>query len=96
MGSDGLQRVSTLSSRLIRLGVRDIELAMALLLQEHLGPLFAGESLDDLDLAPDPDQLLSVVADIAATAPTTLSLLEHDHGARHEPCDGGSAFPPGA
>ncbi len=83
MNADGLQRISSSSSRLLRLGVRNTDAAMVLLLQEPLATVFAGEALDDLDLAADPDQALDVLADMAAIAPEALSLLAHDHGARH-------------
>ena len=63
--------------------MRNTDLALVLLLQEPLAQVFAGESLDDLDLAADPDHVLTVLADIAAQAPHALSILAHDHGARH-------------
>ncbi len=83
MNADGLQRISSTSSRLLRVGVRNTDVALGLLLQEPLASVFAGESLDDLDLAADPDQALSVLADMAAVAPESLSILANDHGARH-------------
>ncbi len=83
MNADGMQRVSSTSSRLLRVGVRNTDLALVLLLQEPLAQVFAGESLEDLDLAADPDHVLSVLADMAAQAPGALAILAHDHGARH-------------
>lgn len=83
MAGEGLQRVSSLTSRLIRVGVRDTDQAMALLIQEPLASVFADEALDDLDLAPDPDQAIRVLADIAVSAPGALQTLIHDAGARH-------------
>ncbi len=83
MAGEGLQRVASLTSRLVRIGVRDSEMALALILQEPLASVFAAEALDDLDLAPDPDQALRVLSDIAVSAPDALQLLVHDAGARH-------------
>ena len=56
---------------------------MALLVQEPLASVFANEALDDLDLAPDPDRALRVLADIAASNSQALRTIEHDAGARH-------------
>lgn len=83
MHADGLQRIASTSTRLLRLGIRNTDLAMALLLQAPLATMFEGEALDDLDLAADPDQALSALADMANAAPGALAILANDHGARH-------------
>ena len=83
VSADGLQRIASVSTRLIRLGVRDTDLAVTLLMEKSVAEVLAGDALDDLDLAPDPDQALSVLADMAKSAPAGLQLLEQDHGARH-------------
>jgi glutamate-ammonia-ligase adenylyltransferase len=83
VAGESLQRVNSLTTRLIRVGIRDSGMAMSLLMQEPLAAVFADEALDDLDLAPDPDQALRALADIATVAPGALQLLAHDAGARH-------------
>lgn len=83
MAAEHLQRVSSLTSRLIRVGIRDADLAMALLRRPALAHVFADEALDDLDLAPNPDQALVALADISDVAPAALSILASDGGARH-------------
>lgn len=77
----GSQRVASVTSRLLRVGVRDTDLATTLLMTDGVAQMFSGDALDDLDLAADPDQALRTLVDIAASA--SLSLLEHDSGARH-------------
>ena len=79
----GVQRVSSLTSRLLRVGIRDTDLATTLLMTDGVAQIFAGDAFDDLDIAADPDQALQVFADIAATEPTALSILANDAGARH-------------
>ena len=79
----GSQRVVSLTSRLLRVGVRDIDAAIPLLLDDAVSAMFAGEALDDLDTAADPDLALRTFADIAAAAPASLNVLAHDAGARH-------------
>lgn len=79
----GESRVPSLAAQLLRVGVRDTELALPMLLATPLANLFAGEALEDLDLAPDPDRALAALADIAAAAPSALAILASDHGARH-------------
>lgn len=79
----GLQRLNTATGRLIRAGVADTDLAAALLLQPAVAQALAGEALDDLELAADPDQALATLADMGATAPDALRLLAGDAGARH-------------
>ncbi len=79
----GEPRVPSLTGQLLRVGVRDPEVVLPLLLAEPLAALFTGEALEDLDLAPDPDRAVAVLADIAAAAPAALAILAHDHGARH-------------
>ncbi len=79
----GSQRVASVTSRLLRVGVRDTDLATTLLMTDGVAQMFAGDALDDLDLAADPDQALRTLADMATGNPSALSILAHDSGARH-------------
>ena len=79
----GVQRVASVTSRLLRVGVRDTDLATTLLMTDGVAQIFGGDAFDDLDLAADPDQALRAFVDIATQAPAALSILAHDAGARH-------------
>lgn len=79
----GSQRVVSVTSRLLRVGVRDTDLAAALLMCDGVAQMFAGDALDDLDLAADPDQALRYLADIAELSSSALTILANDPGARH-------------
>ena len=83
MSDERSQRVVSLTSRLLRAGVRDVEAATRLLQGEAVARVFAADALDDLEVAADPDLALRTVADIADGTPSAVSILGNDAGARY-------------